>query len=86
MRELRETSTRSIRSKAPAIMDVNAGAVVEAFRRHGVRRMIHGHTHRPARHEHEVDGSVCERWVLPDWYASGGYLLADNLGLRMVRF
>ncbi|MSQ55499.1 MAG: UDP-2,3-diacylglucosamine diphosphatase [Betaproteobacteria bacterium] len=86
MRELRDASTRSIRTKPAAIMDVNANAVADAFRRHGVQRMIHGHTHRPARHEHIVDGTSCERWVLPDWYDNGGYLVADNLGLRMVRF
>ncbi len=86
MLELREASTRSIRAKPAAIMDVNANAVVDAFRRHGVQRMIHGHTHRPARHKHVVDGAACERWVLPDWYQRGGYLVADNLGLRLVRF
>ena len=61
-------------------MDVNAGAVREAFRRHGVRRLIHGHTHRPARHALEVDGARCERWVLPDWYGRGGYLAVDASG------
>jgi UDP-2,3-diacylglucosamine hydrolase len=43
-------------------------------------RPIHGHTHRPARHEHRVDGRVCERWVLPDWYESGGVLTCDEKG------
>ena len=44
------------------------------MRAHGVRRLVHGHTHRPGRHEHLVDGLGCERWVLPDWYGPGGYL------------
>jgi UDP-2,3-diacylglucosamine hydrolase len=48
--------------------------------------MIHGHTHRPARHEHEVDGARCERWVLPDWYGRGGYLAFDEVGPRLVSF
>jgi UDP-2,3-diacylglucosamine hydrolase len=26
--------------------------------------LVHGHTHRPARHEHRADGRVCERWML----------------------
>jgi len=67
-------------------MDVNADAVRDAFRRHGVRRLIHGHTHRPARHELEVDGARCERWVLPDWYGRGGYLAVDEIGARLVAF
>ena len=52
----------------------------------GLRHMIHGHTHRPARHEHEVDGARCERWVLPDWYGRGGYLALDDVGPRLVSF
>lgn len=85
MQALRERSARAIAEKPAAVMDVNAGAVAEAFRRHGTRRLIHGHTHRPARHAHVVDGAPCERWVLPDWYADGGYLVADGLGLRLQR-
>lgn len=61
-------------TKQMAIMDVTPQAVEDAFRRHGCTRMIHGHTHRPARHEHRVDGRVCERWVLSDWYRNGQYL------------
>jgi UDP-2,3-diacylglucosamine hydrolase len=83
---LREKSKQVIAAKSAEIMDVNAGAVRDAFRRHGVRRLIHGHTHRPARHEIEVDGARCERWVLPDWYGRGGYLALDDVGPRLVSF
>ncbi|MBI1943334.1 MAG: UDP-2,3-diacylglucosamine diphosphatase [Betaproteobacteria bacterium] len=83
---LREKSKEVIAAKPAEIMDVNQDAVREAFRRHNVRRMIHGHTHRPARHEHEVDGHACERWVLPDWYGRGGYLALDEVGPRLVSF
>ena len=54
--------------KSDAIMDVSPRAVEEAFRAHACSRMIHGHTHRPACHAHRVDGRVCERWVLSDWF------------------
>jgi len=67
-------------------MDVNPEAVKEALRKHRVRRLIHGHTHRPARHEVEVDGTKCERWVLPDWYGRGGYLEVDRKGPKLVQF
>ena len=83
---LREKSRQVIAAKPAEIMDVNADAVRDAFRRHGVRRLIHGHTHRPARHDVEVDGTRCERWVLPDWYGPGGYLALDNVGPRLVSF
>ena len=87
MRRLRERSRESIREKPAEVMDVNAGAVEDAFRRHRVQRMIHGHTHRPARHELVVDGRACERWVLPDWYGeNGGWLEASGGRFELLRF
>ena len=83
---LREKSKTVIQAKPADIMDVNAGAVVDALRTAGVRRLVHGHTHRPGRHEHAVDGRPCERWVLPDWYGPGGYLEIGSGGPRMVHF
>ena len=83
---LREKSKTVIQAKPADIMDVNAGAVVDALRTAGVRRLVHGHTHRPGRHEHTVDGRLCERWVLPDWYGPGGYLEIASGGPRMVHF
>ena len=82
----REKSKAVIADKPAEIMDVNADAVREAFREHGVTRMVHGHTHRPGHHELEVDGRKCERWVLPDWYGPGGYLELERGKPRLVRF
>jgi UDP-2,3-diacylglucosamine hydrolase len=86
IRQMRERSKAVISEKPAAIMDVTAQAVNAALRRHGVKRLIHGHTHRPARHELEVDGVRRERWVLPDWYGPGGYLAVDDVGARLVSF
>lgn len=86
IRGLREKSKAVIQAKSAEIMDVNPQAVAEALRAHGVRRLIHGHTHRPGRHEVEVDGERCERWVLPDWYGTGGYLEVSSGALRLVHF
>jgi UDP-2,3-diacylglucosamine hydrolase len=82
----REKSKQLVAGKPAEIMDVNDGAVREAFHKHGVSRLVHGHTHRPGRHEIEVDGRRCERWVLPDWYGPGGYLEIHNNHLDLVRF
>ena len=79
----RRKSRKSTAGKSQQIMDVNARAVERALRAHGVQRMIHGHTHRPARHELVVDGRPCERWVLSDWYDRGSYLEVDEVGARM---
>ncbi|HXZ93177.1 MAG TPA: UDP-2,3-diacylglucosamine diphosphatase [Burkholderiales bacterium] len=83
---LRAQSEASKKDKAAEIMDVNAEAVREAFERYGVTRMIHGHTHRPAHHLLTVAGRSCERWVLPDWYGRGGYLLVEDGAPRLVYF
>jgi UDP-2,3-diacylglucosamine hydrolase len=83
---MRERSREVIGAKPAEIMDVNEDAVREALRRHGVSRLIHGHTHRPGHHLLEVDGRQCERWVLPDWYGPGGYLEAANGQARLVRW
>ena len=73
--DLRQRSESEKQVKPAAIMDTNAQAVAAAFRRHGVARMIHGHTHRQARHGLSVDGRACERWVLGDWRDDAGNYL-----------
>jgi UDP-2,3-diacylglucosamine hydrolase len=83
---LREKSKEVIQAKAAQIMDVNDEAVRDALRRHGVSRLIHGHTHRPGRHSIDVDARPCERWVLPDWYGPGGYVEVKDAKTRLVRW
>jgi len=43
-----------------------------------VRRMIHGHTHRPGVHDLEVDGRAVQRIVLGAWYEQGSYLSYEH--------
>ena len=83
--KMRQQSEESKRAKAMAIMDASIAAVEQTLREHRYPRMIHGHTHRPARHTHVVDGRTCERWVLNDWYECGGYLRCDAGGCAAVR-
>ena len=81
---LRGESEQAKQAKDMAIMDVAPATVDSVLRAHGYPRLIHGHTHRPARHEHRVDGRTCERFVLADWYEQGSYLLCDAGGCRAV--
>jgi UDP-2,3-diacylglucosamine hydrolase len=88
---LRESSEHAKASKRPEIMDVNSVAISDMLKipigcAPPIRRIIHGHTHRPARHEHLIDGQRVERWVLPDWYEQGGYLACDADGCRLSDF
>lgn len=63
-----------------AYMDVNAAAVAAAMRQAGVRRLVHGHTHRPAIHGFELDGQPAIRAVLGDWYEQGSVLAWSAAG------
>lgn len=82
--DLRKKSEQEKSNKSAEIMDVNSDAVANTLRAQGYPRLIHGHTHRPARHSHRVDGMLCERWVLPDWYVTGGYLRCGPAGCEAV--
>lgn len=62
-------------SQGEAIMDVNPDAVIATMREHGVRRLIHGHTHRPAIHDMRIDNDTATRIVLGDWYDQGSVLI-----------
>jgi len=68
----------------PYIMDVNQAAVVEALLRHNVNCVIHGHTHRPAIHDVDLDGHTATRIVLGDWYEQGSVLRWDRKGYELV--
>ena len=61
----------------PYVMDVNPEAVQAAFRVTGAHRMIHGHTHRPGIHDHQIDGQPAQRIVLGAWYEQGSVLVRD---------
>jgi UDP-2,3-diacylglucosamine hydrolase len=76
--EVRAGSRAHIARTVPTIMDVNAAAVAAAFRASAVRRMIHGHTHRPGVHDTLVDGTAAQRIVLGAWYEQGSYLSCER--------
>ena len=84
--QLRETSRQATRQKAADITDANPTAVDQALRAHGVHRLIHGHTHRPALHDWTLDGQAARRAVLGDWYDQGSVLVCDAAGWRLEFF
>lgn len=79
--QARAESARHTGATAAAIMDVTPAAVERALADHGVRRMIHGHTHRPATHALDRGG---ERIVLGDWYEQGSVLRVDASGAALT--
>ena len=66
---------------AETIGDVAPATVPAWFERFGVRRMIHGHTHRPAIHD---EGHGCTRIVLGDWYEQGSVLRVSADGCDLA--
>jgi UDP-2,3-diacylglucosamine hydrolase len=83
---LRRQSTTAKQGKDTGIMDVNDDAVAALLREYGYPQLIHGHTHRPNRHEHSVDGHICERWVLSDWDQEAAALRCDAQGCSVLEF
>ncbi len=73
-RQLREISMAKNKGKEEFIMDVTPEEVVKVMESHGVRRLIHGHTHRPAVHQHQVNGQAATRIVLGDWHENAWWL------------
>ena len=73
-RQLRSMSIDAASNKPEDIMDVNQSAVSTAMRDADVSVMVHGHTHRPNRHQCDTG----ERIVLGDWTAQAGWLLRER--------
>jgi UDP-2,3-diacylglucosamine hydrolase len=69
-----------------SIMDVNAQAVIDTMALYGVRKLIHGHTHRPAVHSLSVKNQAANRIVLGDWYEQGSMLKVTANGFELHGF
>ncbi len=78
--DYRRKSGEATSLKSQEIMDVNQGTVESTMRQHGVSRLIHGHTHRPADHRFELDGKPVERIVLSEWHEVRGEVLSCSNG------
>jgi UDP-2,3-diacylglucosamine hydrolase len=76
---IRERSRERKALKAEDIMDVNTDTVLRYLQRHRVRQLIHGHTHRPATHQHRLpDGHDATRLVLPEWHDDHAVAWCDD--------
>ncbi|MHA6194067.1 UDP-2,3-diacylglucosamine diphosphatase [Pseudomonas wadenswilerensis] len=86
-RKLRSESKAQTRMKANDIIDVTAEEVPRIMQKHGVRTLVHGHTHRPAIHKLTLgDGSAARRIVLGDWDRQGWALQVDEQGFQLAPF
>lgn len=60
--------------------DATPAAIDALLAATGSHTLVHGHTHRPARHLHGLHGE-CVRWVLTDWDLDGSHPRAAVLQL-----
>lgn len=82
---MRQGSRDAQRMKSQEIMDVHPVAIAALFDATVTKLMIHGHTHRPARHVTRTGEIECIRYVLPDWDCDGsdlrgGWIALDAAG------
>lgn len=80
----RKTSQKNQQKLTMEIMDVTPSEVISTMQKHGVYRMIHGHTHRPAIHELTINGQPAQRIVLGDWYDQGSVLKVSKNTVELI--
>ena len=79
-KSLRAKSQEETKLKEAAIMDVDPNTVTTTLKTTPCDYLIHGHTHRMAKHNLEINNHKVTRIVLGDWYESGSYLRFDQSG------
>lgn len=83
--QARSGSRRHTTRTADYIMDADPAVVGAAMSACGVRSLIHGHTHRPAVHEFELQGTGARRIVLGAWHEAGSCLAWSAEGVTLER-
>jgi len=63
------------RKKTQDIMDVNQQTITQVMQQYDCLRLIHGHTHRPALHDFEINNKPAQRFVLAEWKKDSAELL-----------
>lgn len=63
--------------------DVCQQAVEQALIQHQANILIHGHTHKPAIHEFDLDGIKTKRIVLGEWGALGNVLIYSKDAIEL---
>jgi len=83
-----QTTSKSMNSiKAEDIMDVTPEEVIKVMENYQTPTLIHGHTHRPNRHNLSLSNhSQAERIVLGDWHSKAWYLVSDGKSITLKNF
>ena len=79
----RKVSKEETAKKSMNIMDVNQQEVENTLASNNIHQLIHGHTHRPAIHNFEINQQAYKRIVLGDWFEQGSVLTCDETGCKL---
>jgi len=84
----RATSKQKQSKLNAEIMDVTPDEVLSIMQKFAVKRLIHGHTHRPAIHDLVINDESAQRIVLGDWYEQSSVLKVckENVDLMAMKF
>jgi UDP-2,3-diacylglucosamine hydrolase len=84
-RDVRSYAADAVQKKAPEIIDASEKTVKEIMNNFSVKTLIHGHTHRQAIHNIDLNSISAHRIVLGDWYEKDCVLVHDKTGFRFER-
>ena len=82
--QIRQRSSQKTQYKPSMILDVNQQQVKTSCKSGGVYLLIHGHTHRPAEHEFDLEDKPAKRIVLGDWRDKACYLKVNKSDFELV--
>ena len=80
----RKQSAQAKQNKSLDIMDVTQEEVIHQLEKAQVQLLIHGHTHRPAKHTLQVNNQTAQRIVLGDWYQQGAWLKVTPTAIQLL--
>ena len=83
--EARLKSKNHMKDLADNITDVNQTEIANTFKKFNLKTIIHGHTHRPAIHNLNIQNTDHQRIVLGDWYDQGSCLEWDESGPNLIK-
>jgi len=82
--QLREKSKEANSIKAEDIMDVTPGEIDRILIEKKCSKLIHGHTHRPARHALMLNKVAAERIVLGEWNTTYWFIRQKGKTLELI--
>ena len=82
--QMRQMSEAKSQGKSQQIMDVAEQTVRQVITDNNIDILLHGHTHRPAKHSIVLENKTAKRVVLGDWHESTWYARSDNNSLQLI--